>query len=55
MNRAEQYRSSRPSDGWLNVRDWLEFIRNLDAAAVVSTTDLGIIITFSDGSIHRMK
>lgn len=54
MTRAQLYREKKPADGWEDTNGWLTYVESIDAAAVVTKTDLGTAIMFSDGSLHRL-
>jgi hypothetical protein len=53
-NMAENYRKWRPRD-WSSIKEMLDWIhREVDRNAMMDADDLGVIIRFSDGSMHRL-
>lgn len=51
---AESYRTKRPRD-WSSIKEMLEWVhREIDREAMMDADDLGVIIRFSDGSMHRL-
>lgn len=50
---GEQWRANKPKD-FKNATEYALKIQALDRCASVQKTDLGIVIKFSDGSLHRM-
>lgn len=53
MTKAEQWRASKPVD-WKDAAEYFQQLFNLDPEAVVQSTNLGPVIKFTDGSMHRM-
>jgi hypothetical protein len=54
MTKAEQYRATKPDD-WSHIAAWLEFLGAIDPKCRIRLTDLGAVITFSDGSLHSLQ
>lgn len=53
MTLGEQWRQNKPKD-YATATEYALMIQGLDRQARVQKTDLGIVIKFSDGSLHRM-
>lgn len=54
MTKAEQYRRA-PKPDWESWKQWVDFVLSLDRSASIRMTDLGPVIVFSDGSMHRIE
>lgn len=53
MTKAEEFRSKRKAD-YASPAEFFNLILSIDPNAYAESSDLGPVIHFTDGSIHRM-